>query len=292
MSAATGRRGAVGSTAGISAPADKRFKRPDSRPAKRRSGTAKIVRLAVVGALGLVAVVWIGGVVLGSRTLAVSQIAVRGNSRLSASEVERMIGSLRGANILQVDLEAYRTQLLDSPWIASATLWRLLPSTVEVRITERVPMAIARQGQLLYLVDRSGFVIAEYGPRYRDIDLPIVDGLIATPDSAGPVVPAANAKLTADFLDALRARPDLRPHVSQINVGNAHDVVALLDNDPTLLHLGDSKFMERLNTYFSLAPTLAERWKIVESVDLRFDDSVYVRAEGQGTTVPVKTGRE
>lgn len=292
MSVATGRRGPVGSTAGISAPADKRFKRPDARPSRRRSGTAKVVRLSVLGVVALVAVFWVGGVVLGSRTLSVSQIAIRGNARLSAGDVERLIGSLRGANILQVDLEAYRQKLLDSPWISSATLWRLLPSTVEVQITERVPMAIARQGQQLFLVDRAGVVIDEYGPRYRDIDLPIVDGLMRAPEPGEPAVPPGNAKLTADFLEALRTRPDLRPHVSQINVANAHDVVALLDNDPTLLHLGDTKFMERLNTYFSLAPTLAERWKTVESVDLRFDESVYVRAEGQGTTVPVKTGRE
>lgn len=292
MSVAPGRRGAVGSTAGISAPADKRFKRPDTRPARRRTNTAKIVRLSVIGVVTLVAVFWIGGALLGSRALTVSQIAVRGNSRLSAADVERLIGSLRGANILQVDLDAYHTKLLDSPWIASATLWRLLPSTVEVQITERVPMAIARQRQQLFLVDRSGVVIDEYGPKYRDIDLPIVDGLMHTPEPGEPAVPPANAKLTAEFLDALRTRPDLRPHVSQIDVANPHDVVALLDNDPTLLHLGDTKFMERLNTYFSLAPTLAERWKTVESVDLRFDQSVYVRAEGQGTSVPVKTGRE
>ena len=37
------------------------------------------------------------------------------------------------------------------------------PSTVEVRVTERVPTAIARQGDQLSLVDSTGQVIDAFG---------------------------------------------------------------------------------------------------------------------------------
>jgi hypothetical protein len=83
---------------------------------------------------------------------------------------------------------------------------------------------------------------------------------------------AAGVALTERFLDALRTQPDLRHRVSQIDVSDTHDVVALLNDSPTLLHLGDSRFVERINMYLELAPTLAQQFKEVDAVDLRFDE--------------------
>ena len=69
-----------------------------------------------------------------------------------------------------------------SPWVEQAVLRRVLPSTVEVVIRERTPMAIGRIRGDLYLVDEEGLVIDEFGPNYAQFDLPIVDGLA---DAAG-----------------------------------------------------------------------------------------------------------
>ena len=44
-------------------------------------------------------------------------------------------------------------------------------------MTERHPLAIGRIGEELYLVDEHGAIIDEFGPRYADLDLPILDGL-------------------------------------------------------------------------------------------------------------------
>ena len=84
------------------------------------------------------------------------------------------------------------------------------------------------------------------------------------------------ARLTA----ALGARPDLSERVSQIDVADAHDAVVLLNDDPTLLHLGKEHFVERLDRYLELAPTLQERMRELDYVDLRFERRVYVRPAG------------
>jgi cell division protein FtsQ len=199
---------------------------------------------------------WLAKAVLGSAALAVSHVVVRGNTRLSNSDVEALVDGIRGENILLVDFDHYRKRLMDSPWVAGVTLWRVLPSTVEVTVVERLPMAVARLGQQLYLVDRAGSFVDQ--PRVR---------------------------LTATFLDAIQARPDLRRHVSQVDVSNAYDVVVLLDDDPASLHVGDSRFVERLQTYFELAPTLRAKLGDIDYVDLRFDERIYVRARGHATTL-------
>jgi hypothetical protein len=143
-------------------------------------------------------------------------------------------------------------------------------------------MAIARLGRQLYLVDGTGVIMGEYGTQYHDIDLPIVDGLIQSPASRGPLVDPDRARLTADLAAAFAARPDLGQRLSQIDVSKPRDAVVMLDEDPVWLHLGTDRFVERLMTYLDLAPTLYERFEAIDSVDLRFDERVFVRGQGQG----------
>ncbi len=223
-----------------------------------------------------------------SRMLAVSDLVVRGNKRLSPGEVEALIQGIRGQNILLADLDQYRRQLMDSPWVAGASLRRLLPSTVEVRLVERAPLAITRVDGRLYLVDDAGVIVDEFGPQYREFDLPVVDGLVRSSPSGAPVVSAARAQLTQRFLEALRPAPALRQRVSQIDVSDVHDLVLLLAGDPTLVHLGETRFLERLTTYEELAPTLQDRLPSIDYVDMRFDERVYVKSRTPGATAAKK----
>jgi cell division protein FtsQ len=289
MSVGLLRRG-LPSTAGVSAPADKRFRRPDVRPGRRRGLGVRlwqIGRIAIGAAVVLGGGVWLAESLLGTKLLSVSHVVVRGNRRLSTGEVEALVNGVRGQSTLLVDLDQYRLRLMDSPWVAGATLRRVLPSTVEVGIAERTPMAVARLGQQLYLVDNTGVIIDEFGPQYRDLDLPVVDGLVQTPGRRGPAVAAAQVVLTERLLDDLRSAPALRRRVSQLDVADAHDVVVLLDDDTVLVHVGETRFVDRLTTYLELAPTLRERLREIDSVDMRFDERVYVRSKGQAGAVAI-----
>jgi cell division septal protein FtsQ len=155
----------------------------------------------------------------------------------------------------------------------------VLPTTIDVEIVERTPMAIARLGRQLYLVDVSGVIIGEYGAEHLDVDLPIVDGLVASPASREPLVDTDRARLTGQLLNAFDARPDLGRRLSQVDVSNARDAVVMLDDDPTWVHLGAERFVERLATYLDLVPTLRERFDAIDAVDLRFDERVFVRGQ-------------
>ena len=64
---------------------------------------------------------------------------------------------------------------------------------------------------------------------------------------------------------------------AQIDVSDAHDALVLLEGDSALLHLGEDRFLERVQSYLDLSPTLRERVSDIDYVDLRFDSRVYVR---------------
>jgi cell division septal protein FtsQ len=267
-------------TAGVSAPADRRFRRAESRPSRRvRIGRTlwRLTRVVAPIALIVVTIGWFGQVLLASRLLAVDRIVVHGTTRLSGGEVEVLLDGIRGRNLLRIDLDEYRRRVLDSPWVADVTLWRQLPSTIEVRVVERIPMALARVGDHLFLVDRTGVIVDEFGPQYQEFQLPIIDGLIASPSAAGKAATeAGRVRLAARFIEAMAAAPELRRRLSQVDVSDARNARVLLDGELAWLHIGDEAFAERLQSYVEIAPALQGRFTEIDYVDMRFYPRIFV----------------
>jgi len=268
-------------SAGATVATDKRFKRAHVKPARRRSPASKHLWLAArVSALLLVAGYGAyRGVTLiaAASSLQIGHMVVRGHERLATGEVLALVEGLRGQNILTVKLDDWQQKLLASPWVESATIRRVLPSTVEISVHERRPMGIGRLGTAMYLIDATGVIIDEYGPAYADIDLPIIDGLAATPAAGGSIIDLPRADFAARVMAALAARPEIARRVSQLDVADLHDAVVILDGDAALLRLGDADFVARLQQYIDLAPALRERLAAIDYVDLRFDERLYVR---------------
>ena len=277
----------------VSAPADRRFRRAHVTPARRRRWLVfsrwKVGRAALLAALLLS--VGYRGVrdVLHADALTITRITVSGNSRLSKGEVVALLDGIRGASMLTVDIESWRQKLLSSPWVADATIRRVLPGTVNVVISERQPTGIGRVNDDLYLIDDRGGIIDQYGPNYAELDLPVIDGLAAAPRDSGLVIDEARAALAARVLTALQARPALARRVSEIDVSDVRDAALILKGDTALVRVGSEQFAERLQSYLDLAPALRERVAAIDYVDLRFDERVYVRP-AQGRAGPGRPG--
>jgi cell division protein FtsQ len=265
----------------IAAPADKRFRRAHVKPSRRRGLSPKQAWLAARIAMVLAVTVfggWRGtALVMGAPALRVSSVSIRGNEQLATGEVLSLVADLRGRNILTIALDDWRQRLLASPWVADATLRRVLPSRIEIAINERDPIGIGRVAGLLYLVDATGVVIDEYGPKYAAFDLPVIDGLSGRSRPADHGVDADRALLASRVIAALATQPALARAVSQIDVSSPHDAVVVLAGETTLLRLGETDFGERIQAYLDLAPALRERVADIEYVDLRFGDRLYVR---------------
>ena len=263
--------------------ADKNFRRAKVRPGGRRlHGVPRWLswragRWGCAGIVALYAAYRGTNLALHASVLQVQRISVHGNVQLSSGEVQAIVDGLRGSSILTADLPGYRRRLLESPWVADVALRRVLPSTVDVFVSERRPMGLCRLGSTLYLVDPHGTLIDEFGPQYAEFDLPIIDGLVRAPDTGKPSIDEERADLAARLIDAVSVRRDMAQRISQIDVRDAHDAVVLLESDGALLHLGEEKFLERLQAYVDLAPALHQRVPDIDYVDLRFDERVYVR---------------
>jgi cell division septal protein FtsQ len=268
----------------VKAPAEKNFRRSRVRPSSRKGGSGLlrwvswrlgryVIAMLVIAYAGYTATT----LILHASALQVRRISVHGNVRISSGEVQAIVDGLRGTSIITADLPGYRRRLMESPWIADVALRRVLPSTVEIFVSERRPVGLCRLGSALYLIDPSGTLIDEFGPQYAEFDLPIIDGLVAAPNSGQPTIDPARAELAARVIEAVAPRKDIAQRVSQIDVRDAHDAIVMLQDDVALLHLGEDKFLERLQSYVDLAPALREQVSDIDYVDLRFGERVYVR---------------
>jgi cell division protein FtsQ len=266
----------------VAAPADKRFRRSRVSPArKRRWWQPPWWTIARVGTTCLVAVFALYhtiGFVLASDALTVTRITVQGNQRMSRGEVLGLLDGLSGTSIVLTDLESWRQRLLMSPWVADASIRRMFPGTLAVVIEERQPIGIGRIKGTLYLIDKTGTVIDEFGPNYADLDLPIVDGL-SPKGEEDQSMDQARAALAGRLMSELARRPKLAGQVSQIDVSDSRNAIVLLKGDTALLRVGDERFTERLQSYLDLMPALRERIPDIDYVDLRFDERVYVRPQ-------------
>lgn len=278
----------------VRAPADKRFKRARVQPPRKRRSWHSSAIAVTKGLLFVIALAYATsrGVHLLTTApgLRIERIAIQGADQLKTRDLAILLRGLRGSNIMQADLDGWRTRLLRSPWIKDASLRRILPSTIELAITEREPLGLGRLNDRLYLVSRDAVVIDEYGPKYAAFDLPIIDGLHDT-KTKGLEIDEHRTALAADVLQHLQHSEDLAGRVSQVDVTNPDDAIVLLADDPARVHLGKEQFAERLRAYLELAPTLRARVPAIDYVDLRFDTRIFVRPVASNGRLAAPTTR-
>jgi cell division septal protein FtsQ len=261
--------------------ADKRFRRAQVKPSRKRRTWRAIVKpiLVYAGVTSALAYALFRttAIVAHAHVLQVDRIVVHGNERLSKGDVLAVMSGLRGESLLWTDLDRWRRRLLASAWVQDAALRRSLPSTIDIVISERRPVAIGRINGDTFLVDERGVIIDQYGPQYADLDLPIVDGLSAAPSESGTLTDAARADLAARVIASLKSKPAIANRLSQIDVSDAHNATVILSGDTAAIQLGEDQFLPRLDSYLQVSSALREQVPDIDSVDLRFDDRIYVR---------------
>jgi len=274
----------------------------DSMRYKLRLGVPKTIAGQIIVGTGVLLVV---GAVLGS-VLAVrgmllhdprfliatsSEIQIVGNQHLTRSQVLSVFGSDLERNIFKVPLAERRADLERLPWVQHATVMRLLPNTVRVAVTERVPVAFVRQGTQIGLVDADGVLLdmpqdVAGDPKYS---FPVLTGLAAEDPLS---VRAARMEVYRKFMAELDGDGTKRSQaISEVDVSNPEDVKALIASGSTdiLVHFGDEDFLTRYEMFEQNLPQWKVQYPKLASVDTRYDHQVVLEMD-KGTPVPVSGG--
>ena len=207
-------------------------------------------------------------------------IEVQGVTNVPKSSVLAVLGADLGRNVFFVPLKERKQQLEQIPWVESAAVMRLLPNRLRVNITERTPVAFARIGSRIQLIDRHGVLMdLPAGNKDRKYSFPVIVGMAASEPLS---TRAARMKIYNDFLGELdsggtRYSGDL----SEVDMSDPGDIkVTVADpNGAVLLHLGDASYLSRYKLYLAHVAEWRQQFAKLESVDLRYDRQVIVNPD-------------
>lgn len=259
-----------------------------------RSRTGKLI-FATVALLGLGAVaigyLSVRNALLHDDRFAIatsSEIQIVGNQRLGREQVLSVFGADLERNIFKVPLAERRADLERLPWVAHATVMRILPNGIRVSITERNPVAFVRQGTQIGFVDAEGVLLdmpqdAAGDPRYS---FPVLTGLSADdPLSAR----AARMEVYRRFMQDLDSSGEhLTQSLSEIDLSNPEDVKALIASGSSdiLVHFGDEDFLNRYRLFQQNLPQWKAQYPKLASVDARYEHQFVLEMES-GAAVPL-----
>jgi cell division protein FtsQ len=207
-------------------------------------------------------------------------IEVAGIENVSKAQIMEVMGADIGRNIFFVPLSQQQVQLEQIPWVESASVMRFVPNRLRVEIHERTPVAFARVGPKIFLIDAVG-TLMELPPKHK-YSFPVILGM-------NPGEPLSTR------LPRMRAYNEL---VQELDSSGAHysqdlsevdisdlDNVKVRVNDPAgdvLVELGASDYLKRYRTYVSHVQEWRQQFQKLESVNLRYDNQVIVNPDLEG----------
>ena len=205
-------------------------------------------------------------------TLNVHRVLVEGNTQLSDGEILQLLGLSESPNILTLDLEAVRANLLRSAWVREVEIERILPATLTLRIAERRPVAVAVLDEL-YLLAEDGTLLDQLSPRYETGELVLARGL-----REDARISPQRLELAGRLAAALGRDERLAALVSEIDVrGGSQSVSLHLRAPPVTVLVSGNSMIARLGETAPLLDGIEENYARLEAVDLRFDGRVYLR---------------
>jgi len=205
------------------------------------------------------------------RIAGTQNIEVSGLGEVNRADVLPVFGEDIGRNIFKISLSDRRRQLEQIPWIERATVMRLLPDHIRVSVVERQPVAFARSGATIQLVDANGVLLAmppELMAQHH-YSFPVVTGI----DPADPA-PSRKARMSVftRMMDELDSSSQKISHqISEVDLTNPENARVTMQDDPVVLNFGSEKFLERYQRYQTQIIVLKQQYPHISGVDLRYD---------------------
>jgi cell division protein FtsQ len=207
-------------------------------------------------------------------------IEMSGLSNVSRSQIIEVMGGDIGRNVFFIPLDQRQKQLEQIPWIESASVMRFAPNRIKIQIHERTPVAFARVGSKVMLIDASG-VLMELTGR-KKYSFPVIVGMSVGEPLSSRAVRMKTYDEVIHELDSSGGH--YSQDLSEVDLSDPEDV-KVLTNDPegeVLVHLGSSDYLGRFKIYVAHLREWRQQFPKLESVDLRYDRQIIVNPDLQG----------
>ncbi len=204
-------------------------------------------------------------------------IEIMGTQNVSKAQIMEVMGADIGRNIFFIPLAQQKEQLEQIPWVESASVMRFVPNRLQVQIHERTPVAFARVGPRIFLIDTGG-TLMELPPK-RKYSFPVILGMNASEPLS---TRAPRMKVYAQMVRELNAGgARYTQDLSEVDLSDLEDVKVRVNDQAgyVLVHLGSSDFLERYKIYVAHAQGWRQQFQRLDSVDLRYENQIIVNPD-------------
>jgi cell division protein FtsQ len=216
-------------------------------------------------------------------------IDITGMRNVTKAQIMEVMGADIGRNIFFVPLSQQQTQLEQIPWVQSASVMRFVPNRLKVEIHERTPVAFARVGQRISLIDGGGTLMdlpKTSSPHAHKYSFPVILGMNPGEplSTRAPRMNAYNELVEALDSGGAHYSQDL----SEVDLSDL-DNLKIRVNDPAgdvLVELGNTDYLKRYKTYISHVQEWRQQFTKLESVNLRYDNQAIVNPDMEGRPKP------
>jgi len=267
------------------------FLRAQKRVPARRSALPKktaarllwallAIALAAVGAVGAAMLYHYGEHSWRFRLESSDDIEMGGLSNVTRGQVMEVMGGDIGRNVFFVPLDQRQKQLEQIPWVESTSVMRFSPNRIKIQIHERTPVAFARVGSKILLVDAGG-TLMDLSSK-KKYSFPVIVGM-------NPGEPLSTRSARMKIYNQLVRELDsgggnYSKDLSEVDLSDPEDV-KVLANDPegeVLVHLGSSEYLDRFKIYVAHLREWRQQFQKLESVDLRYERQIIVNPDLRG----------
>ena len=206
-----------------------------------------------------------------SPRFAVQTVSVVGLNRVEQKHVLGQAGMEAAANVFSVDLEEVRQRVEGLKWVRFATVQRLLPDTIAIKIVERTPVGLARIRGEIFQFDAEAELLNR--DRGAGADFPILHGLTDEPE-----LNRKKVALYIQIMEELHGKDEL----SEVQIDDALEVSVISLHEPVLVTLGADHFRDRWGMYLQLRTKIQTEYPETVQVDFRFRDQAILRTTVDG----------
>jgi len=200
----------------------------------------------------------------------------------SASQIRHVFAEDFGRSLYLVPLQKRRMELLQIDWVEDASVSKIWPSTIRVRVRERVPVAFVHLApnnkdgaSQLALIDKDGHILR---PRVKArFTLPVITGV-----RESETLENRRARVRR-VLAMLKEIGPLGEQVSEINVADPNDLIVAehVNGRVVNLMLGDENYADRLQNFLANYEEIKSKRPDTRMVDLRVDGLITAVGENQ-----------
>jgi cell division protein FtsQ len=198
-------------------------------------------------------------------------LTIQGLSYASRSKVQRIFAADFDHSVFAVPLAERRRRLLAVDWVEDASVSRVWPDRLVVRITERKPVAFVFFRSGVLLIDSHGVLLEP--PAQAQFAFPVLSGI--REDEAED----QRRENVRTFLRVLEELGVLAKDISEVDAYDSDNIrmVAHVDNRAVALTMGDGNFARRYQSFLNHYPEIRKRSPNAKAFDLRLDDRITVK---------------